>query len=518
MVEIALKGDFPLESTLTLGPSAVVHSLWIVAEGEASLRFAPRGGRRLDEGGLAAPLIETAPGAPPLFLDGVRLHGPVRIDGSRASLRNCTIEDVNEGAALMASNGATVVLRDGTLLRGRSPSHPNAKSLVVDDSSSVHYQLPAPLGRYINAPNGDEEELTSVEGDFPFACAPGVSGASDDRSAQNGPQCSGLCPAGKMCPGATAEPEPCSAGGYCAEGSPTAVPCEPGTYIDDKGAKSKSACAPCPTGAWCAAGESFPCERGFFNALPNQGDPDACERCPDVRSTTADVGSSSAGECVCKEGYYAIQTTSNATSSIRCETCTASMNCTASGTTLEGLRLRSGQWRLSEAAATTYRCAEQHCQLLGKGITHTTERSGIDGLGCREGHRGPLCATCADGWASGLEGVCELCGDETRTRSAVVMAGVGVAALVILAIAVPWYWFKAKQRRGRALGSTCAVTRSDCVNGTRSLRIQLPSDPPLPVHRVCHGQPSARSMPHWSSSLPPLQLEAPRGTALWFRR
>ena len=251
MVEIALKGDFPLESTLTLGPSAVVQSLWLVAEGEASLNFAPRGGRRLNEDGLAAPLIETAPGAPPLFLDGVRLHGPVRIDGSRASLRNCTIEDVNEGTALMATNRATVVLSDGTLLRN------NAKSLEVDDSSSVHYQLPAPLGRYINAPNGFEQELTSVEGDFPFACAPGVSGASDDRSAQNGPQCSGLCPAGKMCPGATAEPEPCSAGGYCAEGSPTAVPCEPGTYIDDEGAKSKSACAPCPTGAWCAAGQAF---------------------------------------------------------------------------------------------------------------------------------------------------------------------------------------------------------------------------------------------------------------------
>ena len=94
-VEIALKGDFPLESTLTLGPSAVVQSLWLVAEGEASLNFAPRGGRRLNEDGLAAPLIETAPGAPPLFLDGVRLQGPVRIDGSSATVRNCTIEAVS---------------------------------------------------------------------------------------------------------------------------------------------------------------------------------------------------------------------------------------------------------------------------------------------------------------------------------------------------------------------------------------------------------------------------------------
>ena len=269
-------------------------------------------------------------------MDGVRLQGPVGINGSRATLRGCTIEDVSAGTALTATNGATVVLRDGTLLRN------NTESLVVDESSSVIYQLPAPLGRYINAPNDDEEELASTAGDFPFACAPGVSGASSAPSQQNGPQCSGLCPAGKMCPGATGVPEPCSAGGYCAEGSPTAVMCAAGAFISDEGAEDASACAPCPSGAWCAAGRAFKCEKGFFNALPNQGDPDACKRCPEVRSTTAANGSSSAGDCVCQAGYYAIPTTSNATTSmIRCETCTASMNCTAAGTTLEGLRLRS---------------------------------------------------------------------------------------------------------------------------------------------------------------------------------
>ena len=41
--------------------------------------------------------------------------------------------------------------------------------------------------------------------------------------------------------------------------------------------------------------------------------------------------------------------------------------------------------------------------------------------------------------------------------------------LVILAIAVPWYWFKAKQRRGRALGSNAKVEKKPPKKGVKAL-------------------------------------------------
>ena len=116
-----------------------------------------------------------------------------------------------------------MVVLSGGMLR-------NNESLVVDRGASVRYELPAPLGHYIEAPNGNSQ-LDGVTGDFPFACAPGVSGASA-QSAQNGPQCSASARRGRV-PG-TAEARPCK-GGYHRRGSPLATPCPGGTYSSSLG-------------------------------------------------------------------------------------------------------------------------------------------------------------------------------------------------------------------------------------------------------------------------------------------
>ena len=148
----------------------------------------------------------------------------------------------------MHVSGGSLTLTHATLLLD------NAESLVVNGGASVRYELPAPLGRYINAPNSDAQELASVAGDFPFACAPGVSGNSSAVSAQNGPQCSGLCPPGFMCPGATGDPAPCIAGGYCAGGNPRAEPCPAGTWSNVPGASDASQCTRALPGYYSTGG------------------------------------------------------------------------------------------------------------------------------------------------------------------------------------------------------------------------------------------------------------------------
>ena len=101
-----------------------------------------------------------------------------------------------------------------------------APSIVVLPGALLEYSLPAPNGRWINAPGGSTQLLTDgVTSDYPFACSPGVSGSSSDVVAQNGPQCTGLCPEGFMCPGATGTPATCSEGGFCPRSSAAAAPC-----------------------------------------------------------------------------------------------------------------------------------------------------------------------------------------------------------------------------------------------------------------------------------------------------
>ena len=90
-----------------------------------------------------------------------------------------------------------------------------------------------------------------------------MSGSSDThQDVQNGPQCNGLCPEGKMCPGATAEPEPCAAGGYCPGASPFANPCPEGTFSSAIGLSAEAQCEAnvCPSGSACPKGSTAPTE------------------------------------------------------------------------------------------------------------------------------------------------------------------------------------------------------------------------------------------------------------------
>ena len=90
---------------------------------------------------------------------------------------------------------------------------------------------------------------------------------------------------------------------------------------------------------------------------------------------------------------------------------------------------------------------------LEGGADESRERWGVGGLGCRAGHRGPLCAKCEPGWAVGFDGLCEQCSDEVRTRSLITIAVGGgvlvIVAAVTLAFILPRTQKRLKERRKR---------------------------------------------------------------------
>ena len=269
-IEITLTHDEYDVPTLVLNESAVVSEVWIVAAAGTEVVLRAVGN---------APLLETTPGAPRIYLIGLRMRGRVSITGSRADLSNCTIENgtPDDGAALALLSGASLRansvnfsenLGGAMLVEGSEANLTNcrfeANEAPPGRASAIHvlstmpngigvllrrftiflsgqsvsrlgdsrlrYELPAPRGRFIDAPGGSEQQLTvGIAGDYPYSCGPGVSGDSTETSAQNGPWCFGLCPAGKMCPGATGAPLPCSAGGFCAGKDAFAAPCPAGT-------------------------------------------------------------------------------------------------------------------------------------------------------------------------------------------------------------------------------------------------------------------------------------------------
>ena len=86
------------------------------------------------------------------------------------------------------------------------------------DSGELSYTLPAPLAHWIYITDGSgRTQLTpsSINGDYPFPCSPGIFGNSNRTEDQSGPQCTGICPSGFFCPIATSVPTPCRLGAFC---------------------------------------------------------------------------------------------------------------------------------------------------------------------------------------------------------------------------------------------------------------------------------------------------------------
>ena len=440
-VEIQLAaGTYDVPSTLILDASARVGGVMIVSDppGAALLRLASSDDAAAAASGAASaprpPLLQTAPGAPPLTLRGLHLRGPVVVNGSHATVSECAFEGSNateggalavvgvggfvdavnsnftgnsaseRGGAVMVDGGAAdfagcrfdanSAAVEGGALYVRETSGDGvrlrAKTLFVSNSAPtiarradgvpdivISYQLPAPQGRWIDAPGQDTQSLalSNLLGDFPFACAPGVAGTYDSAglggvTAQNGPQCSGLCPAGFMCPGATADPEPCAAGGYCAGSSPGATPCPAGTHSNATRRTAPEQCEACPAGSACLAGSLHPtlCGPGTFAALPGAG---ACELCAAGRFMDQS-GATACHQCTpghfctvaasaalpCPSGHY-----SNATlvalglpmtSAAQCLRCVPGSAC-ATGSAAPGL-CAPGSYAADAGMATCTRC------------------------------------------------------------------------------------------------------------------------------------------------------------------
>ena len=130
--------------------------------------------------------------------------GAVSIAGGTANFIDCIFRAnhaVKHGGALAVSAG-NVQLSDGTLLTANTAGVSGALTYITSGLLPVTYLLPAPLGRWINGPTGQQQlHYGATDGEFPYACAPGLYGDTTAASAQNGPQCTGRCPAGKSCAG-----------------------------------------------------------------------------------------------------------------------------------------------------------------------------------------------------------------------------------------------------------------------------------------------------------------------------
>ena len=191
-----------------------------------------------------------------------------------------------------------------------------------------------------------------------------------------------------------------------------------------------------------------------------------CNACP-AFSTTVGSGSTAESACLCAEGYYRDQDSTNSTvctkcpdgsttngtnaSSIAACNCDAlrykdpitnlcnlcseleeylgATNCSAPANTLANLQVAPGYWRMNSSTRYVRKCIFNRDACVGGSVEHQ----------CAPGHRGPFCDLCDPDYHGGRTKNCEKC--EGGATAAI------VAPLVAIFVVVVAHWRQAKLRR-----------------------------------------------------------------------
>ena len=162
--------------------------------------------------------------------------------------------------------------------------------------------------------------------------------------------------------------------------------CSLGKYSNILGLDSDNECKLCPNGKY-----------NDVLGITTINDCKICENCPE-NSEQNYVKTS----CVCSIGSYDLNYKTNKT--IECVVCSDEFTCNK-GTNIETLILKTHFWRANSNTIVTYKCKNIFA-CKGGLITNSS-----DDL-CNEGHIGPLCDVCEEGWAKD-DGVCLKCPEDT---------------------------------------------------------------------------------------------------------
>ncbi|GMH62118.1 hypothetical protein TrLO_g3231 [Triparma laevis f. longispina] len=218
-----------------------------------------------------------------------------------------------------------------------------------------------------------------------------------------------LCPAGKYTDtGGVGSDEcrSCDEGFYSSDpGSATCYTCKPGKFTNHNQTK----CLLCPAGkiSGVAASKCVACEIGKY--AEGEGNP-GCNFCDDDEalkgSITLQNGTISASGCICPAGEYVnFGNGDNA-----CKRVPEGVKTNVEAMTVVNLNVSKGFWRTDNSSSKVLPClSPDHCL----GGSNPEDQ-------CKEGHTGPLCAICNDGYASTGSGMflkCSNCeeGDPVTT-------------------------------------------------------------------------------------------------------
>jgi hypothetical protein len=329
----------------------------------------------------------------------------------------------------------TTYLRNATIAGNHAPS---GQGVDAFNGGDLIYVLPAPIGSHVDGVFVCGEQLCPdpedpfvlvpcskqscsnatwlqhrslanlpqgpIDESIPTQCNPGFYGDSTEPASQSSALCSGVCPAGFVCPDrSTVHPQPVPIGFY-----------------SSKGATEPSGCA---VGSYGIA--SLPPKNRTSQAA-------ACALCP-LSSTTVATGSNSSDDCVCELDFF--RNLSRLDQTAFCISCPLGFDCRDGniGTTTTSANVSSGFWRPSVTAIASRPCPHAATCLGGASAAYTLANETAT---CKAGFSGTYCTQCVDAAAyldtSRLE--CRPCAQAVRFYGGGVLGGTAAVTLIVLVI------------------------------------------------------------------------------------
>ncbi|GMH49502.1 hypothetical protein TrVE_jg9591 [Triparma verrucosa] len=270
-----------------------------------------------------------------------------------------------------------------------------------------------------------------------------------------------LCDGGQSCPEGSSHQTPCQRGTYSVSGSEGCSPCGLSEYNDLEG---QSSCLQCPvnqqgnsdrTGCECklgfapiyedgnldcvcaagytyAGGTCIMCPNGMYKESVGN---DGCASCDatavlgsySTQSTILEMNSTNLNvvpaptsrfNCTCEKGDFLklgkpekMDETIFTPRHAFCYKCPEGAKCEERGITVQNMPLKVGYWRSDDQSFNVERCyVDEACNndfsikaAKGNEAFETDQQ-------CLEGHTGPICNVCMEGFSRSIAGICAPCG------------------------------------------------------------------------------------------------------------
>jgi len=167
----------------------------------------------------------------------------------------------------------------------------------------------------------------------------------------------------------------------------------------------------CPPGFTPVDNACMRCANGFVKLDATSA---PCSACVSFVAGSVDTDPvrtpDSADSCICPTGFVLFES--------GCVECPEGTECAAPGVNVLTLPLEAGYWRASNESMEVLQCGEVEA-CTGNGTST-----------CAEGHRGPLCELCEEGWAM-ADGVCVGCGAGGSGKVWGALGAVGFVAVLL---------------------------------------------------------------------------------------